>query len=203
MSASLEIRVPYVDHKLVEFVNALPIRFKVDWHLGIQKYILKRVALDTYGEHLVDSVLRRKVGLGGEDSPPEELIADFEENGLEASRLRREGRLLMRAEEDPLGDRRGDALARILEEEAGKGRTVWASFDWVKRVDLRAALGQQERLAGIVDASRLVLKTAALEAAIDGWTPSELRRVQSAHAAIILASEGGLSLSRATPMPPS
>jgi hypothetical protein len=28
---------------------------------------------------------------GGEDSPPEELIADFEENGLEASRLRRRG----------------------------------------------------------------------------------------------------------------
>jgi hypothetical protein len=48
-----------------------------------------------------------------------------------------------------------------------------------------------------------VVKTAALEEAIDEWTPSELRRVQSAHAAIVLASEGGLSLSRATPMPPS
>src|SRR4028118_1662944 len=34
---------------------------------------------------------------GGEDSPPEELIADFEENGLEASRLRRGGRLLVGA----------------------------------------------------------------------------------------------------------
>jgi hypothetical protein len=48
-----------------------------------------------------------------------------------------------------------------------------------------------------------VVKTAALEEAIDEWTPSELRRVQSAHAAVILASEVGLSLSRATPMPPS
>ena len=138
---------------------------------------------------------------GGEDSPPEELIADFEGNGLEASRLRQEGRLLMRAEEDPLGDARGDALARILEEESEEGRTVWASFDWVKKVDLETAFGQQKRLAEIVDAGQLVVKTAALEEAIDEWTPSELRRVQSAHAAVVLASEGGLSLSRATPMP--
>jgi excisionase family DNA binding protein len=140
---------------------------------------------------------------GGEDSPPEELIADFEENGLEASRLRREGRLLMRAEEEPLADRRGDALARILEQEGEKGITVWASFDWVKQVDLGTALGQQKKLAELVDTRQLVVKTAALEEAIEEWTPSELRRVQSAHAAVILASEGRLSLSRATPMPPS
>jgi hypothetical protein len=80
---------------------------------------------------------------------------------------------------------------------------VWASFDWVKQVDLEMALGQQKRLAELVDARQLVVKTAALEEAIDEWTPSELRRVQSAHAAIVLASESGLSLSRATPMPPS
>jgi predicted DNA-binding transcriptional regulator AlpA len=48
-----------------------------------------------------------------------------------------------------------------------------------------------------------VVKTAALEEAIDEWPSSMLRRVQAAHSAIILASEGGLSLSRATPMPPS
>src|SRR4028119_447486 len=88
---------------------------------------------------------------GGEDSPPEELIADFEENGLEASRLRREGRLLMRPEEDPLGDESGDALTRILDEEGEKGRMVWASFDWVKQVDFETALGQQKRLAATVD----------------------------------------------------
>jgi excisionase family DNA binding protein len=140
---------------------------------------------------------------GGEDSPPEELIADFEENGLEASRLRREGRLLMRPEEDPLGDGSGDALTRILEEEGEKGRMVWASFDWVKQVDFETALGQQKRLAETVDPRQLVVKTAALEEAIDEWTPSELRRVQSAHSAIILASESRLSLSRATLMPHS
>jgi excisionase family DNA binding protein len=140
---------------------------------------------------------------GGEDSPPEELIADFEGNGLEASRLLREGRLLMRPEGDPLGDESWDALARILEEAGEEGRTVWASFDWVKQVDLETALGQQKRLTELVTARQLMVKTAALEEAIGEWTPSDLRRVQSAHAAIILASEGGLSLSRATPMPPS
>ncbi len=80
---------------------------------------------------------------------------------------------------------------------------MWASFNWVKQVDLGTAVEQQKRLTEIVDTRQLVVKTAALEAAIDDWTPSELRRVQSAHAALILALEGGLSLSRATPMPPS
>ncbi len=109
----------------------------------------------------------------------------------------------MLLQEEPLGDARGDALARILEEEGEKGRTVWASFNYVKQVDLRTALGQQERLTELVDARQLVFKTAALEEVIGEWTPSGLRRVHPAHAAIILASEGGLSLSRATPLPPS
>jgi hypothetical protein len=73
----------------------------------------------------------------------------------------------------------------------------------VRPVELQTALEQQKRLSALVDASQLVLKTAAIEEAIDDWMPSELRRVQSAHSGIILASEEGLSLSRATPMPPS
>ncbi len=139
----------------------------------------------------------------GEEYSEDELLASFEENGLEASRLKREGRLLMRAEEDPLGEGRGEALGRLLEEEGGEGRVVWASFNWVRPVDLDTALEQQEGLTELVDARHLVVKTAALEEAIDEWTPSELRRVQSTHAAIVVASEGRLSLSRATPMPPS
>jgi excisionase family DNA binding protein len=140
---------------------------------------------------------------GGEDNPEEYLLASFEQNGLEASRLKREGRLLMREEEGPLGDRRGDALARLLEDESEEGRTVWASFNWVRQVDLQTAFEQQKRLTELVDTRQLVVKTAALEEAIDEWPSSMLRRVQSTHSAIILASEGGLSLSRATPMPPS
>ena len=139
----------------------------------------------------------------GEEHSEEELLSDFERNGLEAWRLQREGRLLMRAEEEPLGGTRGEQLGRLIEEEGDEGMTVWASFNWVRPVDLNTALEQQKRLTKLVDASQLVVKTAAIEEALDEWPASQLRRVQSAHSAIILASEDGLSLSRATPMPPS
>ncbi len=139
----------------------------------------------------------------GEEHSEGELLSEFEENGLEATRLRREGRLLMRPEEEPLSGRRGEQLKRIIEEEGGEGRTVWASFNWVRQIELETALEQQKRLSELVDASQLVVKTAALEEALDEWPASQLRRVQSAHSAIILASEEGLSLSRSTPMPPS
>jgi excisionase family DNA binding protein len=137
----------------------------------------------------------------GEEHSEEELLSDFEENGLEARRLKREGRLLMKSEEEPLGGTRADQLGRLIEEAGGEGSTVWASFNWVRPVELETALEQQKQLTELVDASQLVVKTAAIEEAIDEWMPSELRRVQSAHSAIILASEEGLSLSRATPMP--
>src|SRR5215213_5131654 len=139
----------------------------------------------------------------GEEYSEEELLSDFERNGLEAWRLRREGRLLMRPEEGPLGGTRGEQLGRLIEEEGGEGMTVWASFNWVRPVELNTALEQQKRLSELVDASQLVVKTAAIEEALDEWPASQLRRVQSAHSAIILASEEELSLSRATPMPPS
>ena len=139
----------------------------------------------------------------GEEYSQEELLSDFERNGLEAWRLKREGRLLMRAEEEPLGGTRGEQLGRLIEEEGSEGMTVWASFNWVKPVDLNTALEQQKRLTKLVDASQLVVKTAAIEEALDEWPASQLRRVQSTHSAIILASEEELSLSRATPMPPS
>jgi excisionase family DNA binding protein len=137
---------------------------------------------------------------GGEVTSEEELRADFERNGLDVRRLVREGCLLMRPEEDPAAER-VDELKRLLDEEGGEGRTVWASFDWVKPVELETALEGQQRLTELVDARRLVVKTAAIEEAIAEWPASALRRVQSSHSAIILASESGLSMSRATPMP--
>ncbi len=140
---------------------------------------------------------------GGEERSEDELRARFEENGLEVGRLEREGRFLMRPEEDPLGGGRNDELARLLEEVGEEGRSVWASFDWVRQVDPDAALEQQERLTEIVDARQLVVKTAALDEAIDEWPAAVLRRAQAAHSATILASEGGLALHRATSMPPS
>jgi excisionase family DNA binding protein len=137
----------------------------------------------------------------GEEYSEGELLSDFERNGLKAGRLKRQGRLLMRAEEEPLGGSRGEQLGQLIEEEGGEGGTVWASFNWVKPVGLDTALEQQRQLSELVDASQLVVKTAAIEEAIDEWTAPQLRRVQSRHSAIILASEEGLSLSRATPMP--
>ena len=139
---------------------------------------------------------------GGEKDPEDELRAHLEQNGLEVGRLEREGRLLMKPEGDPL-DGRGEALGQILEEEAGKGRTVWASFNWALQVDLNTVLEQQERLNELVDTRQLVVKTAALEEAIDEWPVAALRRAQSSHSGTILASQSGLSLSRATPMPVS
>jgi excisionase family DNA binding protein len=136
----------------------------------------------------------------GEEHSEGELLADLQRNGLEASRLQRERRFFMRPEEEPLGGTRGEQLGRLIEE-AGAGRTVWASFNWVRPVDLNTALEQQKQLTELVDARNLVVKTAALEEAIDDWPASQLRRVQSAHSAIILASEEQLSMSRATPMP--
>jgi excisionase family DNA binding protein len=137
----------------------------------------------------------------GEEHSEEELLSDFEENGLQAWRLKREGRLLMRAEEEPLGGTRGEQLGRLIEDEVDEGMSVWASFNWVRPVDLNTALERQKQLTKLVDASQLVVKTAAIEEALDEWPASQLRRVQSMHSAIILASEEELSLSRATPMP--
>src|SRR5215204_4385235 len=126
----------------------------------------------------------------GEEHSEEELLSDFEENGFEAWRLKREGRLLMRAEEEPLGGTRGEQLGRLIEEEGSEGMTVWASFNWVRPVELNTALEQQKRLTKLVDDARqLVVKTAAIEEALDEWPASQLRRVQRTHSAIILASE--------------
>ncbi len=140
---------------------------------------------------------------GGEKDPEAELRASLEENGLEVGRLEREGRFLMRPEADPLEDGRGEVLRLILAEATEKGRTVWASFNWALQVTLETTLEQPRRLSELVDARHLVVKTAAIEEAIDEWKPSALRRAQSWHSATIVAAEGGLSLSRATPMPSS
>ncbi|QIN77449.1 helix-turn-helix domain-containing protein [Rubrobacter marinus] len=139
---------------------------------------------------------------GGEDRTEDELVSRFEQNGLEAGRLRDEGRLLMREEEVSTGER-GDRLGRLVEEESGNGRTVWASFDWVLDVELNTALEQQENLAELVDAEQLVVKTAALKEAIEEWSSSALVRAQTSHSGTILALEKGLWLARGGPMPAS
>jgi hypothetical protein len=140
----------------------------------------------------------------GEEHSEEELLLDFEQNGLEAGRLKRQGRLLMRAEEEPSSGSRWRQLDQLIYEQGGyEGRTVWASFDWVRPLQPETALEQQRQLSELVDARKLVVKTAAIEEAIDEWGVSQLRRVQSMHSGIILASKEELLLSHATLMPPS
>src|ERR671912_860039 len=123
----------------------------------------------------------------GEEHSEEELLDDLEENGLEARRLQWEGQLLMRAEEEPLGGTRADQLGLLIEEEGGEGSTVWASFNWVRPVELETALEQQRQLTELVDASQLVVKTAAIEEAIDEWSASQLRRGRGRDPAVIMA----------------
>ncbi len=63
MASSVEMRVPFLDNELVEFVNRLPLCFKVNRDLGVGKYILKRAALNLFGDAMTDAVVRRKIGM--------------------------------------------------------------------------------------------------------------------------------------------
>lgn len=57
MAHSLELRVPYLDHKLVEFAATIPARFKI--HRHITKFLLRKAA----SRHLPEEVfLRPKLG---------------------------------------------------------------------------------------------------------------------------------------------
>jgi excisionase family DNA binding protein len=135
---------------------------------------------------------------GGEAGSAEELRSALERNGLDAARLEEEGRLLMVAE-DPAEERK-DGLRRILDGEARGGRTVWASFNWTKELDVDRALAQQGALTELADARQLVIKTAVLERVADGWDPVERRRARASHSGTISLSEAGLSLGRVTPI---
>jgi len=59
MAASLEARVPYLDHRLVEFAFALPSSMKLRGSTG--KYILKKVASKYLPKEIIN---RRKMGFG-------------------------------------------------------------------------------------------------------------------------------------------
>src|SRR5215213_7405551 len=106
-----------------------------------------------------------------------------------------------------VGDAHGGILVKFYGGEDAPADELRAEFEKngleVGRLDLETALEQQKRLTELVDARHLVVKTAAIEEAIDDWPASVLRRAQSSHSATILFSEDRLSLSRATPMPPS
>lgn len=58
MAHSIEARLPFLDHKLVEFLTRLPVEMKIKVMLrgGIEKYILKEAARD----HVTDTLYRRR-----------------------------------------------------------------------------------------------------------------------------------------------
>jgi asparagine synthase (glutamine-hydrolysing) len=135
MAASVEARVPFVDHELVEFVSAIPLRHKMRWRspvhmvaalfmksedfsevLDINKYLLRRLA----DEMLPPAIARRKKL--GFPTPLDRWLA---------------GPLRQRAREillDPMTRRRGlfrtDVLERLLQDEPDlkydfHGKRVW------------------------------------------------------------------------------
>ncbi len=59
MAASLEARVPYLDHRLVEFAFSLPSSLKLKGSTG--KYILKKAAAKNLPKEIIN---RRKMGFG-------------------------------------------------------------------------------------------------------------------------------------------
>ncbi len=86
MATSVEARVPFLDHELVEFALALPERMKIDGDLG--KVILKR-GVESILPH--DIIYRRKQGFG---APVAEWFRD--DFGVRAQRQIRESALAER-----------------------------------------------------------------------------------------------------------
>lgn len=121
---------------------------------------------------------------------------DLKDTGLEVGRLEEEGRLRFINEVEPA--ERDELLMRLLEEGSENGQdrdTLWVSFDWSEQLSLEEALEHQEKLSHITS-RRLVVKTAALEEAIDTWPPVLLRQAEVTHSGQIWLSESGISISR-------
>lgn len=87
MSTSLEARVPFLDHELVEFSMDIPQRYKIKG--GVAKHLLKKAVEGWIPQEIID---RRKMGFGAPMS--DWLRGDFGkrvESELLSSRLMREG----------------------------------------------------------------------------------------------------------------
>ena len=129
------------------------------------------------------------------------IRADLEADGLEVGRLQKEGHFRFLPESgSPVG--RVDALRQIVEGEAKRGRSVWASFDWIRQVDFEEALRQQQELTQLVEENQLVVKTAVLERVLDDWPTAGQRQAYTAHSGTLWLSESGLAFSRVAPLPP-
>lgn len=95
MTYSLEARVPYLDHRLVEFAARLPVSFK--WREGNHKYLLKKLAAKGYLPPEIISrpkrgfVLPLREWMAGELKPfVNEAMATLQARGLFKPRFARQ-----------------------------------------------------------------------------------------------------------------
>ena len=137
---------------------------------------------------------------GGEATPIATLRAGLQRHGVAIDQLEADGRFWWSDAVDP-ADERETVVGQALQHAMGQGQAVWASFNWTRDVDLAQMVAQQARLTEMVDPTRLVVKTAAIEAATDDWSPAMLRQAQAAGRGLIRIAGNGVTLSRAVPLP--
>jgi excisionase family DNA binding protein len=138
--------------------------------------------------------------IGGEAITIPVLRDGFRRAGLAIDRLEGDGGFCWSEVTEPLQER-GKAVGRAMAEATVRGREVWASFNWTREVDLSMMIAQQEQLAQMVDPTRLVVKTAAIESVVEDWTPAALRLAQSSERGLIRIAHSGLVLGRSVPLP--
>lgn len=113
MAASLELRVPFLDHRLVEFAASVPSKYKI---MGTKtKYLLKELMKDQLPENIVK---RKKMGF----PTPLEIMFRGDLYGYAAD-------ILLSKSSIERGYFREDALRKLLEEhKSGKAahhKTIW------------------------------------------------------------------------------
>ena len=59
MSSSIEARVPFLDHELVEWLNTIPLEYKLNNNIG--KYILKKLGTKYFDKKFM---FKKKIGFG-------------------------------------------------------------------------------------------------------------------------------------------
>jgi asparagine synthetase B (glutamine-hydrolysing) len=61
MAFGLEVRVPFLDNKVLDVATSIPTRHLVNRNLGIRKHVLRRVLIKHQGASMLDIVLREKL----------------------------------------------------------------------------------------------------------------------------------------------
>jgi asparagine synthase (glutamine-hydrolysing) len=124
MAASIESRVPFLEHELVEFAARIPARYSIEGMAG--KFILKRAVEDLLPHEIV---YRKKMGF---PTPWEHWLAGSQLDDIES--------LLLEQRSRQRGLFRPDAVQRLFAEHRGKsrdhGNRIWRllNFELWQRV---------------------------------------------------------------------